>query len=95
MAAAKPVTAIIFDHRASHNATVIEVRAPDTLGLLHRLTVALAELGLDVRHATVQSLGPQAIDTFYVRTRAGSKLLEERHRAEVERALMHAVGSIT
>jgi [protein-PII] uridylyltransferase len=95
MAAAKPVTAIIFDHRASHNATVIEVRAPDTLGLLHRLTVALAELGLDVRHATVQTLGPQAIDTFYVRTRTGSKLLEERHRGEVERALMHAVGSIT
>jgi [protein-PII] uridylyltransferase len=94
-AAAKPVTAIVFDHRASHNATVIEVRAPDTLGLLHRLTVALAELGLDVRHATVQTLGPQAIDTFYVRTRTGSKLLEERHRAEVERALMHAVGSIT
>ncbi len=93
--ATKPITAIVFDHRASHNATVIEVRAPDTLGLLHRLTNALAELGLDVRHATVQTLGQQAIDTFYVRTHGGSKLLEERHRAEVERALMHAVGSAT
>ncbi|MCU1361167.1 MAG: glnD [Ilumatobacteraceae bacterium] len=91
--ATKPITAIVFDHRASHNATVIEVRAPDTLGLLHRLTNALAELGLDVRHATVQTLGQQAIDTFYVRTRGGSKLLEELHRAEVERALVHAVGS--
>ncbi len=49
--------------------------APDTLGLLHRLAVALAELGLDVRHATVQTLGPQAIDTFYVRTRTGAQLL--------------------
>ncbi|MGE0140900.1 MAG: ACT domain-containing protein, partial [Ilumatobacteraceae bacterium] len=92
-AAFKPVTSIVFDHRASHNATVIEVRAPDTLGLLHRLAVALAELGLDVRHATVQTLGPQAIDTFYVRTRTGEKLLAEDHRAEVERALKHAVGS--
>jgi [protein-PII] uridylyltransferase len=93
-AAAKPVTAVVFDHHASGNSTVIEVRAPDTLGLLHRLTAALAELGLDVRHATVQSHGPQAIDTFYVRTRHGTKLLDERHRGEVERALLHAVGSM-
>jgi [protein-PII] uridylyltransferase len=93
--AIKPETSVTFDHHASGNSTVIEVRAPDTLGLLHRLTVSLAELGLDVRHATVQTLGPQAIDTFYVRTRAGTKLLDERHRAEVERALLHAVGSTT
>jgi [protein-PII] uridylyltransferase len=92
-AAAKPDTAVLFDHHASGNSTVIEVRAPDTLGLLHRLTAALAELGLDVRHATVQSHGPQAIDTFYVRTRHGTKLYDERHRGEVERALLHAVGS--
>lgn len=92
-AAAKPEVAVLFDHHASGNSTVIEVRAPDTLGLLHRLTAALAELGLDVRHATVQSYGPQAIDTFYVRTRQGTRLLEERHRGEVERALLHAVGS--
>jgi [protein-PII] uridylyltransferase len=91
--AIKPETAVVFDHHASGNATVIEVRAPDTLGLLHRLTLALAELGLDVRHATVQTLGPQAIDTFYVRTRSGTKLLADHHRAEVERALLHAVGS--
>jgi [protein-PII] uridylyltransferase len=95
VSATKPITAIEFDQRASHNATVVEVRAPDTLGLLHRLTVALAELGLDVRHATVQTLGHQAIDTFYVRTRSGTKLLDERHRKEVERALIHAVGSTT
>lgn len=94
-AAIKPVTAVVFDQRASQNSTVIEVRAPDTLGLLHRLTVALAELGLDVRHATVQTLGPQAIDTFYVRTRRGSATIDDAHRAEIERALVHAVGSNT
>ena len=54
---------IIFVDGASHNATVIEVRAPDSLGLLHRLTVALAELGLDIRHATVQTSGPQRRST--------------------------------
>ena len=31
-AAAKPVTAVGFDSRASHNATVIEVRAPTRSG---------------------------------------------------------------
>jgi len=92
-AAARPVTSVVFDQHASGGSTVIEVRAPDTIGLLHRLTAAFAELGLDVRHATVQTLGAQAIDTFYVRGRDGGKLLDETHRSEVERATLHALGS--
>ena len=50
---------VVFVDGASSNATVIEVRAPDSIGLLHRLTTALAEMGLDIRHATVQTIGPQ------------------------------------
>ena len=42
------------------------MRAPNSIGVLHRITKALAELGLDIRHATVQTLGEDVVDTFYV-----------------------------
>jgi [protein-PII] uridylyltransferase len=80
-----------LDNDASSDATVIEVRAPDRVGLLHRIAKAMAELELDIRHAKIQTLGPEVIDTFYVRS-AGGKLTDAFHIREVERALLHAVA---
>jgi [protein-PII] uridylyltransferase len=93
-AAASVLTpSVTFVDAASSNATVIEVRAPDSIGLLHRVATALAEMGLDIRHATVQTIGPSVVDSFYVRTSDGRKVTDTFHRAEIERALLHAVGS--
>ncbi len=78
-----------IDNDASSNATVVEVRAPDRIGVLYRITKALADLGLDIRHARVQTLGPDVVDSFYVRG-ADGKVLDPFHLAELERALLHA-----
>ena len=83
---------VVFQDGASSNATVIEVHCASKMGVLHRITKALAELDLDIRHATVQTVGMQVIDTFYVRTRADGLLVDPVHRAEVERAVLHVVG---
>jgi [protein-PII] uridylyltransferase len=50
-------------------------------------------MGLDIRHATVQTIGPSVVDSFYVRTSDGAKVTDQYHRTEIERALLHAVGS--
>jgi [protein-PII] uridylyltransferase len=84
---------VLIDNAGSSHATVIEVRAPDKVGILHLITKALAELGLDIRHARIQTMGQEVVDTFYVRTSDGKKLVDEFHRAEVERAVLFAVGS--
>ncbi|HEX9260212.1 MAG TPA: HD domain-containing protein, partial [Acidimicrobiales bacterium] len=90
--ASKPAQpSVRVDNEASSNATVIEVRAPDRVGLLYRITRAMAELSLDLRHARIQTLGHEVVDTFYVRTASGQKLTDRFHTAEVERALLHAV----
>jgi [protein-PII] uridylyltransferase len=81
-----------FHDWASSNSTVIEVRAPTKIGILYRITKALAEMGLDIRHATVQTIGVDVVDTFYVRTGTGDLVTEAFHRAEIERAILHAVG---
>ncbi|MFF4323117.1 [protein-PII] uridylyltransferase [Streptomyces sp. NPDC001568] len=47
-------------------ATVLEVRAPDAVGLLHRIGRALEAAGVRVRSAHVSTLGANAVDTVYV-----------------------------
>ncbi len=84
--------AVTFHDEESHTSTVIEVRAPNRIGVLHRIARALAEVGLDIRHATVQTLGEDVVDTFYVQGRNGSRIDDAFHRAEIERAVLHAVS---
>jgi [protein-PII] uridylyltransferase len=59
---------------ASATATVLEVRAHDRPGLLHRIGTALAGEGVDVRSALVSTLGSEAVDVFYVVGRDGHQL---------------------
>lgn len=55
-------------------ATVLEVRAPDAVGLLHRIGRALESQGVRVRSAHVSTLGANAVDTLYVTTPEGKPL---------------------
>ncbi len=65
------------DNNASERATVIEVRATDQFGLLHNITSELANSGLDVASAMVDTLGHEVIDTFYVHDHEGNKIVDE------------------
>ena len=80
-----------IDNDASRDATVIEVHAPDGIGLLERICWSMAEMDLDVRSAKVQTLGDRVVDAFYVRGPDGQKLTEDDHLSEVSRALLHAL----
>lgn len=82
---------LTVDNAASSNATVIEVRAPDAVGVLYRITSALALMLLDIRHAKVQTMGHEVVDTFYVQDAAGRKVTDAFHLAEIERAVLHAL----
>jgi [protein-PII] uridylyltransferase len=82
---------VVFDDAASSNATVIVVRAPTKIGILHRISKAIGELGLDIRHATVQTIGMEVVDTFYVRAQ-GQLVTDAAYRKEIKRALLHAVA---
>ncbi|MEL5954641.1 [protein-PII] uridylyltransferase [Streptomyces sp. CLV115] len=58
----------------SRLATVIEVRAQDAPGLLHRIGRALERSGVRVRSAHVSTLGANAVDAFYVTDTDGKPL---------------------
>lgn len=83
---------VIWHDDASSDSTVIEVRCTTKIGILHRITKALAEVGLDIRHATVQTVGLEVIDTFYVRNWSAELITDAAHRVEIEKAVLHAVS---
>ncbi|MBM9503911.1 [protein-PII] uridylyltransferase [Streptomyces sp. KK5PA1] len=74
----------------SQTATVLEVRAHDAPGLLHRIGLALAATSVTVRSARISTLGGNAVDAFYVVGKDGKPLPEPRARevaGQVETAL--------
>ncbi|WP_405193239.1 [protein-PII] uridylyltransferase [Streptomyces anulatus] len=75
----------------SRRATVIEVRAQDAPGLLHRIGRALEGSAVRVRSAHVSTLGANAVDAFYVTGTDGEPLSPDR-AAEVAREVEKALG---
>ncbi|MGW0967263.1 [protein-PII] uridylyltransferase [Streptomyces sp. NPDC002516] len=77
---------------ASRLATVIEVRAHDAPGLLHRIGRALETARVRVRSMHVSTLGANAVDAFYVTGTKGEPLPGEE-AASVARSLEEALRS--
>ncbi|MGW2277468.1 [protein-PII] uridylyltransferase [Streptomyces sp. NPDC001770] len=75
---------------ASRQATVIEVRAQDAPGLLHRIGQALEDSAVRVRSAHVATLGANAVDTLYV-TRTDGTVLSDEEAATVAKSLETAL----
>ena len=78
---------VTVDDDASDFSTVVEVGAPDRMGLLFDVTCALAELELDVHLAKVATYGGRVVDSFYVRDPLGRKVEDRDRIDEVERTL--------
>ncbi len=91
-AAHLPGSDVSVDNEASDTATVMEVRAPDEIGLLHRITRALFESNLDVVSARVSTLGEIVVDAFYVREPDGSKVTDEGRLSDIIDAIRSEIG---
>jgi [protein-PII] uridylyltransferase len=87
---APPTVRLVDD--ASETATVVEVRAPDAVGVLHRITAALGGCGLDVRTAHVSTLGVDVVDAFYVVCADGAKVTDAALRRRVEEQVLAALA---
>ncbi|GES32002.1 bifunctional uridylyltransferase/uridylyl-removing enzyme [Streptomyces angustmyceticus] len=75
---------------SSRTATVIEVRAQDAHGLLHRIGRALDTAGVAVRSAHISTLGANAVDAFYVTGADGEPLADDAAH-EVAKAVEQAL----
>ncbi len=87
-----PESNVSVDNEASATATVLEVRAPDEIGLLHRITRTLFEADLDVVSARVSTIGEIVVDAFYVRESDGAKVTDEGRLSAITTAIEAELG---
>jgi [protein-PII] uridylyltransferase len=85
-----PAPTVVVRPEASKQATVLEVRAADRPGVVYLVCAALAGLDVAVRSAHVDTLGPQAVDVFYVQE-ASAGALSDRRAAEAAHAVREAL----
>jgi [protein-PII] uridylyltransferase len=84
---------VVVDNSLSDTHTVIEIKAPDRLGLLYLITRALAREGLDVATAKIATDLDHALDTFYVTDRTARRVEEPAAADRLRRALEAALSS--
>ena len=88
----EPVVVVRAD--ASRRATVLEVRMDDRPGVVWLVCHALAGLDLSVRSAHVSTLGPQAVDVFYVQERDAGALSEHRAAEAAHQVRTALLGTV-
>ncbi len=73
-------------------ATILEVRAHDESGLLHRITAAVFAAGAGITGAKVATLGSEVVDVFFLVDRAGEPLSDD-HAHAVQVTVQAALSS--
>ncbi|MEZ5229607.1 MAG: NUDIX hydrolase N-terminal domain-containing protein [Acidimicrobiales bacterium] len=87
LAASPPRRYVHIDNTLSDAATVVDVHTPDTIGVLYKITQVVAELNLGIMSAKVHTLGPDAVDSFYLCDVHGNKVTDPSVLGELELAL--------
>ncbi len=84
---------VVVDNHASNTHTLLEVNGRDRPGLLHDVTAAISEQGLQIASAHVTTYGVRAVDVFYVKDVFGLKVENERKLSTLREALLAALAS--
>jgi [protein-PII] uridylyltransferase len=85
-AAIHPVR-VTVDNESSRQATILEVFAHDSAGLLFRIAKAIFEAGLSVQAARIGTYLDQVVDVFHVTDANGGKLVDPARLAALRRAI--------
>jgi [protein-PII] uridylyltransferase len=91
---ARVPTTVRFDNETSDYYTIIDLEAEDHVGLLYAVTRELAELGLDISLARVNTERGAAMDTFYVTEVGGRKVTDPERERIISRRLQQAIASV-
>lgn len=79
---------VVVDNRASNTHTVIEINGRDRPGLLHDVTDAISQQGLQIASAHITTYGVRAVDVFYVKDVFGLKISNEQKLSDLREALL-------
>ena len=84
---------VVFDNQISAHYTVIDIDAPDDVGLLYRIAYMGDELDLDIHMAIINTVAARAQDAFYVVDADGQKVIDYERLGRVHEHLTTGLGS--
>jgi [protein-PII] uridylyltransferase len=91
--AATPPAAVVLVHlEAASDATVVEIRSADDVGVLFRIARTFTDLDLDIRQARAVTLGQEVVDTFYVCDAGGAPVDDRAEQITAALMAMLAAG---
>ena len=84
-----------FDNESSAHATILEVFAHDSAGLLYGIARTIFEEGLSVRSAKIGTYLDQVVDAFHVTDEAGQKVVDPERLARIRCSLERVAAPVT
>jgi [protein-PII] uridylyltransferase len=75
--------------------TIIDIYAPDMLGLLYRITETISRLGLNISSAKIATRVDGIVDSFYLLNADGYKLNDPAQRESVKREILATIQSVS
>ena len=78
---------ISFDTGSDPESTILSIQGSDRLGFLYDVLQALADLGLNIQRACINTDGKLAMDQFCFTDATGQKVTEAERMAEIRRRL--------
>ncbi len=86
-------TEVTIDNTDSPRYTVIDITAPDRMGLLFTITYALFQLGLEIHLAKITTNVDQVLDVFYVTDHRGAKVADPESVANALRSQLISLNA--
>jgi [protein-PII] uridylyltransferase len=83
---------VVVNNNAHPTCTILEVQAPDRLGLLYRMLRAISPGGTSIDSARIATEQKAALDVFYLRTKDGGKITDRKVQLRLERRLRTAAA---
>jgi [protein-PII] uridylyltransferase len=83
---------VLVNNNAHPIYTILEVQAPDRIGLLYHLVRAIAYGSIKIEAARIATEQKAALDVFYLRDKHGGKLHTQHDLARLERRIRAAVS---
>jgi [protein-PII] uridylyltransferase len=83
---------VVVNNNAHPSCTILEVQAPDRMGLLYHLLRAISHGGITIEAARIATEQKAALDVFYLRTKEGGKLEDHNQLMRLERRLRTAAA---
>ena len=79
---------VLITNSASRTHSVVEINGRDNPGLLHDLTSALTDLGLQISSALITTYGERAVDVFYVKDGFGMQVTHKGKIGQIRDRLL-------